>query len=75
MYCLNEMQKSSEGQRILKEKPRINTSTVDLSVLKDLPEGTLGKTYSNFLEVNVRLLYLLLSYYLKHLIVLSSNTI
>lgn len=75
MYCLNEMQKSSEGQRILKEKPRINTSTVDLSVLKDLPEGTLGKTYSNFLEVNVRLLYLLLSYYLKHLIVLSSKTI
>lgn len=69
------MQKSSEGQRILKEKPRINTSTVDLSVLKDLPEGTLGKTYSNFLEVNVRLLYLLLSYYLKHLIVLSSKTI
>lgn len=75
MYCLNEMQKSSEGQRILKEKPRINTSTVDLSVLKDLPEGTLGKTYSNFLEVNVRLLYLLLSYYLKYLIVLSSNAI
>lgn len=69
------MQKSSEGQRILKEKPRINTSTVDLSVLKDLPEGTLGKTYSNFLEVNVRLLYLLLSYYLKYLIVLSSNAI
>lgn len=56
VHCLNEMQKSSEGQRILKEKPRINTSTVDLSLLKDLPEGTLGKTYSNFLEVNVRLL-------------------
>ncbi|KAL2736605.1 UDP-sugar transporter UST74c-like isoform X1 [Vespula maculifrons] len=52
VHCLNEMQKSSEGQRILKEKPRINTSTVDLSLLKDLPEGTLGKTYSNFLEVN-----------------------
>ncbi|XP_043674140.1 ubiquinone biosynthesis protein COQ4 homolog, mitochondrial-like isoform X2 [Vespula pensylvanica] len=52
VHCLNEMQKSSEGQRILKEKPRINTSTVDLSLLKNLPEGTLGKTYSNFLEVN-----------------------
>ncbi|XP_035738807.1 UDP-sugar transporter UST74c-like isoform X2 [Vespa mandarinia] len=52
VYCLNEMQKSPEGQRILKEKPRINTSTINLSLLKDLPEGTLGKTYSNFLEMN-----------------------
>lgn len=51
-HCLNEMQKTSEGQRILKEKPRINSSTVNLSWLKSLPEGTLGRTYSNFLEVN-----------------------
>ncbi|KAK2586468.1 hypothetical protein KPH14_010740 [Odynerus spinipes] len=52
VYCLNEMQRTAEGQRILKEKPRINSSTIDLSSLKNLPEGTLGKTYSDFLEVN-----------------------
>lgn len=51
-HCLNEMQRTSEGQRILKERPRINSSTIDLASLKNLPEGTLGKIYSDFLEVN-----------------------
>ncbi|XP_014600790.1 PREDICTED: ubiquinone biosynthesis protein COQ4 homolog, mitochondrial-like [Polistes canadensis] len=51
-HCLNKMNKSPEGQRILRERPRINSSTIDLSLLKQLPNGTVGKTYSNFLEMN-----------------------
>lgn len=49
-YVYGEMSKSEEGRAILKEKPRINSSTIDLEKLKSLPEGTLGKAYSNFLE-------------------------
>ena len=54
-HCLHRMRSSNEGQRILDERPRINTNTVDFSKLRDLPNGTLGKTYHNFLEVNVRI--------------------
>lgn len=52
-YCLEKMKSTDEGQRILEEKPRINSQTVDLSYLQNLPYGTIGKTYSKFLEVNV----------------------
>ncbi|KAJ8978227.1 hypothetical protein NQ317_016378 [Molorchus minor] len=41
-----------KGTQILTERPRINTSTVNLEYLKKLPNDTLGKTYSNFLEKN-----------------------
>lgn len=37
-----------------REAPRINSSTVDLERLKNLPEGTVGKVYHDFLEKNVR---------------------
>lgn len=47
------MESSPEGLEILKQRPRINSRTVDLERLKTLPEGTLGKIYSNFLEKNV----------------------
>ncbi|CAH0563895.1 unnamed protein product [Brassicogethes aeneus] len=46
------MLNSHEGYEILSKKPRINSRTVDLEYLKKLPEGTLGKTYSNFLVEN-----------------------
>ncbi|KAK0177055.1 hypothetical protein PV328_001137 [Microctonus aethiopoides] len=52
-YCHMRMQSSPEGQRILREKPRINTTTVDLLKLKKFPTGTLGKIYSDFLDVNL----------------------
>lgn len=52
--CRQLMKSTSEGQRILAQKPRINTSTVDLSYLKDLPPGTVGRTYRDFLDDNVR---------------------
>lgn len=51
-YMLTKMQESLEGQEILKEKPRINSKTVDLSRLQSLPQGTVGKIYSDFLEKN-----------------------
>lgn len=50
---LTKMQNSEEGREILKLRPRINSNTVDLKKLKQFPEGTLGKAYSNFLETNV----------------------
>lgn len=53
IHCLQQMQSTSEGQRILDQRPRINTSTIDLSALKRLPDGTLGRSYYNFLEDNV----------------------
>lgn len=51
---LQVMQSSKEGREILKEKPRINTKTVNLKELKSLPEDTFGHHYYKFLEDNVR---------------------
>ncbi|KYN06613.1 UDP-sugar transporter UST74c [Cyphomyrmex costatus] len=52
MHCHQQMKNMSEGQRILTQKPRINTSTIDLSYLRDLPPGTVGRTYRDFLDDN-----------------------
>ncbi|KAG5346686.1 US74C protein, partial [Acromyrmex charruanus] len=52
VHCHQQMKNTNEGQRILAQKPRINTSTVDLSYLKDLPPGTVGRTYRDFLNDN-----------------------
>ncbi|KAJ8925048.1 hypothetical protein NQ315_001219 [Exocentrus adspersus] len=49
---LRTMEESEEGSEILNDRPRINTGTVDLDYLKRLPDGTLGKAYSNFLVDN-----------------------
>lgn len=46
----DQMLASPEGRRILKERPRINTQTVDMQKLASLPEGTLGRTYVTWLE-------------------------
>ncbi|XP_043248834.1 ubiquinone biosynthesis protein COQ4 homolog, mitochondrial isoform X1 [Colletes gigas] len=51
-YCHQQMLATSEGRRILVEKPRISSSTIDLSALKRLPKGTVGRTYREFLDVN-----------------------
>ncbi|XP_043287145.1 ubiquinone biosynthesis protein COQ4 homolog, mitochondrial-like [Venturia canescens] len=51
-HCLARMRLSQEGLSILEEKPRINTKSLCLERLAELPEGTLGKTYHNFLLVN-----------------------
>ncbi|KAL0279722.1 UNVERIFIED_CONTAM: hypothetical protein PYX00_001219 [Menopon gallinae] len=49
-YIRSKMMESEEGRQILEEKPRISSASIDLKKLKNLPEGTLGKAYSNFLE-------------------------
>lgn len=54
VHCHRQMKNTAEGQRILAQKPRINTSTVDLSYLRDLSPGTVGRTYRDFLDNNVR---------------------
>ncbi|KAF9055346.1 coenzyme Q biosynthesis Coq4 [Hymenopellis radicata] len=44
------MLESPEGRKILKERPRINTTTVDMSKLAQLPHGTFGRAYTTWLE-------------------------
>ncbi|XP_076678741.1 ubiquinone biosynthesis protein COQ4 homolog, mitochondrial-like isoform X2 [Andrena cerasifolii] len=51
-YCHRQMLATAEGRRILAEKPRVSSSTVDLEALKRLPKGTVGRTYRQFLDVN-----------------------
>ena len=46
----DQMLASPEGRRILKERPRINTSTIDMNYLASLPEGTFGRSYITWLE-------------------------
>lgn len=44
------MLESAEGRKILKERPRINTHTVDMNKLALLPEGSFGNAYITWLE-------------------------
>jgi len=41
---------SEEGRRILKQRPRINSSSVDMDKLAQLPVGTFGRAYITWLE-------------------------
>lgn len=38
------------GRRILREKPIINSQTMDLERLRGLPDGTFGREYVRFLD-------------------------
>ncbi|XP_067646150.1 ubiquinone biosynthesis protein COQ4 homolog, mitochondrial isoform X2 [Eurosta solidaginis] len=49
---LQTMQASIEGKRILEQKPRINTRTVDFNRLRSLTENTFGYAYAKFLDDN-----------------------
>jgi len=46
----DKMLASEEGRAILKERPRINTHTVDMDALSKLPEGTFGRAYIAWLD-------------------------
>ncbi|KQS44047.1 uncharacterized protein Dere_GG15811, isoform B [Drosophila erecta] len=48
---LDSMQASEEGQRIMADKPRIHTSTIDFKYLETLPPDTFGAAYVKFLNV------------------------
>ncbi|TFK69958.1 Coq4-domain-containing protein [Pluteus cervinus] len=44
------MLESDEGRRILRERPRVTTSTIDMTKLAQYPEGTFGRAYITWLE-------------------------
>jgi ubiquinone biosynthesis protein COQ4 len=49
-WLRDTMLKSPEGRQILKDRPRINSTTVDMDSLAQLPDGTFGKAYVTWLE-------------------------
>merc|ERR1719295_1089655 len=46
------MNSTEEGRRILAQRPRINTSTLDMDLLDSAPPNTLGAAYMGFLRDN-----------------------
>ncbi|CAG8511345.1 10802_t:CDS:2 [Funneliformis caledonium] len=46
----DHMLRDKTGRRILRERPRIHSSTIDIPYLSSLPLGTFGKEYTNFLD-------------------------
>lgn len=44
------MLESAEGRKILKERPRVNSATIDMDELAQYPEGTFGRAYVTWLE-------------------------
>lgn len=49
------MLKHPEGQRIIRDQPRIHSTTIDLEALGQLPPNTFGYNYYDFLRINVRI--------------------
>ncbi|XP_034751575.1 ubiquinone biosynthesis protein COQ4 homolog, mitochondrial isoform X2 [Etheostoma cragini] len=48
----DKMRNDPEGYTILKERPRIRLSTLDLSEMTSLPDGSFGREYLRFLQDN-----------------------
>lgn len=46
----DQMLEDDGGRRLLRYRPRIHSSTIDLNGLEHLPDGTFGKEYSNWLK-------------------------
>lgn len=44
------MLESSEGRNILKDRPRVNSDTIDMNTLAQYPDGSLGRAYVTWLE-------------------------
>lgn len=44
------MLNDAEGRRILKDRPRVNSETIDMDQLALYPEGTFGRAYVTWLE-------------------------
>jgi len=44
------MLESAEGRQILKDRPRVNSNTVDMDKLAQYPEGSFGRAYVTWLE-------------------------
>ena len=41
---------SPEGRKILKDRPKVNSQTMDMGKLAQYPEGTFGRAYITWLE-------------------------
>ncbi|XP_065275102.1 ubiquinone biosynthesis protein COQ4 homolog, mitochondrial isoform X1 [Emys orbicularis] len=48
----DKMRHDPEGYQILQERPRIRLSTLDVTGLRGLPDGTFGREYVRFLDSN-----------------------
>uniref|UniRef100_H0V3F5 Ubiquinone biosynthesis protein COQ4 homolog, mitochondrial n=1 Tax=Cavia porcellus TaxID=10141 RepID=H0V3F5_CAVPO len=48
----DQMRRDPEGTQILQERPRISLATLDMDKLRSLPEGSFGREYLRFLDVN-----------------------
>ncbi|XP_065427983.1 ubiquinone biosynthesis protein COQ4 homolog, mitochondrial isoform X1 [Chrysemys picta bellii] len=48
----DKMRLDPEGYQILQERPRIRLSTLDVTGLRGLPDGTFGREYVRFLDSN-----------------------
>ncbi|XP_050359147.1 ubiquinone biosynthesis protein COQ4 homolog, mitochondrial [Nymphalis io] len=51
-YMREKMLENNEGAEVLREMPRINSQTVCLKTLSELPEETLGRVYADFMKEN-----------------------
>ncbi|KAF6200537.1 hypothetical protein GE061_004980 [Apolygus lucorum] len=51
-YMKGKMEDNAEGAEILRAQPRINSKTVDLDYLSNLPKGTVGNVYHEWLVKN-----------------------
>ncbi|XP_013195428.1 ubiquinone biosynthesis protein COQ4 homolog, mitochondrial isoform X2 [Amyelois transitella] len=51
-YMRQKMLETSEGAEILKEMPRINSSTVSFETLSQMPSNTIGRIYADFMRDN-----------------------
>lgn len=47
-----KMIETEEGAEILKQMPRINSTTVSFDKLSQMPENTLGRVYADFMTAN-----------------------
>ena len=56
LYALKQMREKmlldKTGRQILREKPLVNSSTVNLPYLRSLPKNTFGKQYTRFLQAH-----------------------
>lgn len=44
------MLESAEGRKVLKTRPRVNSTTIDMNQLAEYPEGSFGRAYVTWLE-------------------------
>lgn len=52
MNMHKKMQADSVGQEILQERPRINSSIIDMTKLRQLPDGSFGREYARNMDTN-----------------------